>query len=594
MSKDPVIINLEKALQLEQQGQTAQAVTMAKHLWHTHRSHPASLQAALIWARAESANPDAIFAVSMSYLLQGQFKEALQGMTLVTQLNPQHSDAFAMAGIAARSIGDLLLSIELTEKAMAMDPKNNFAVTNMLDILYDQGDFERALEFAEVATKKFPNEAGLFSNAARIYAKVGQHEKAIQHHQHVIRLAPTNAGLRVNYLGYLLEIHNYDLMQRELEKAYQTFKNNISTQRMHGMAWQHVRYMHALEHKKLLEPTDKILTMHDMEKIGTEHDCLKLVDKSHPAWLFEANNLYCHTTDWAYYGENDIFLNHKVTGIFFVFLMTYGINGMAYIQENFPRVTIDEPCLLLGGVDNYYHWLIDYLPRLAVLDYYPHLKDLPIYISDKNAAFQWESFDMLGIARDRIKTIPANHIAQVKHGYIAHIPGRPMYESGEPIWMAPSRNPFNTQWLREHLMKDIPAPTEKKRYFISREHTRFRRCINEARLFELAAEKGFEKLLNEGKNLREQIAIYAQADGIIGPHGAGFTNMTFAPKGTKIIEMFPKNRALDFYSAIAEQLDQPYVRLEGLIQRTFMDKGPDFGDFTIAEEDFKNALDNLF
>lgn len=591
MSKDPVIAALDKALSLEKEGNITKAVSQAKALWQDNQTHPAALQAALIWARAEGSNPEAIYAVSLSYLLQGKFQEALQGMSLVTKMKPDHSLAHAMAGIALRSMGDLQGSTALTEKALALDPANTFALTNMIDTCYDQGDFERGLALSIEGTNRFPNDAGLHSNAARLFAKSARHEDAVKHHERVVKLLPNNAGLRVNYLGYLWENKHYDLIPKQLDKAYALFKDNISAQRLHGMSWSQVKYMHAMQHEKILEPHDRLLMMQDMDHLQQEWPALSRVEGDYPVTLFKATDLNCYTTDWAYFDEQNIALNHKVTGQFFVFLMGYGIRGKAYIQTNYPRLVIDEPCIILGSVDNYYHWLIDYLPRLACLEFYPELSSLPIYISDRTTQFQWDTLAQIGIDRDRIRLIPQNHIAHIKQGYIAHIPGRPMLKNGEPLWMAPTTNIFNAAWLREKFLNDIDDIGEKKRYFISRENAQFRRCINEAHLFRYAEMHGFEKLFNEGKTFQQQVASYACAEAIIGPHGAGFTNMVFAPKGTKIIEMFPKNRTLDFYKEIAQQLDQPYTRLQGLIQRTFSDKGPDFGDFVIDEEAFKSALD---
>jgi capsular polysaccharide biosynthesis protein len=81
---------------------------------------------------------------------------------------------------------------------------------------------------------------------------------------------------------------------------------------------------------------------------------------------------------------------------------------------------------------------------------------------------------------------------------------------------------------------------------------------------------------------------------VIGPHGAGFTNCVFVPKRAKIMELFPKNRTLDFYSTIAQVLDQDYAKIEGPIQRTFQDKSADFGDFLIDQDEFTTQLDRFF
>ncbi len=42
-------------------------------------------------------------------------------------------------------------------------------------------------------------------------------------------------------------------------------------------------------------------------------------------------------------------------------------NGTALVRDDLPRDRIDEPVEFLGGTGNYYHWMLDTLPRLAVV-----------------------------------------------------------------------------------------------------------------------------------------------------------------------------------------------------------------------------------
>jgi tetratricopeptide (TPR) repeat protein len=590
VAKDPVLEKLEKALALEQQGKKPEALKAAQKIWEAHKSHPASLQAAALWTRLDSMNPEALFAMSVSYILQGRHQEAIQGTELVTRINPNHAQAWATMAIAVRSLGDLPRALELNEKSMRLDPKNLSAWANRLDIYFEQGEYEKGIEAGKQAVKLFPNDGGTHSNMARLYSRTRDHENANYHYKKLMQLSPQNGGLMANYIGHLREYRINEGLADMVDKCNALFDSSVSERRMYPMAWMQVKYMHALQYGKVLEERDRIVDMRDMEKIGDEYETLKLVDKSNPVWLYKAENLKCDTSDWAYYDDKNIFMNHKVTGKYFEFLMCYSIHDKAYIQECFPEITIEEPCLLLGGSDNYYHWLIDYLPRLGILDYHPELRDLPIYMNDRPGSFIQDSLKAIGIDPSRIKTVPMGRIATLKQAYIAHVPGRPTYDNGEPVWMKPNPNMYNVEFLRRHFLKDIPEPKKKKRYFISREKAQFRRCINEARIFEIAQEHGFEKLFNEGKSFMEQIQSYAEAEAIIGPHGAGFTNMVFSPKGTKIIEMFPLNREQDFYEVIAKQLDMPYIKLEGPIQRTFPDKSQDFGDFAIDENLFIEAL----
>jgi capsular polysaccharide biosynthesis protein len=159
--------------------------------------------------------------------------------------------------------------------------------------------------------------------------------------------------------------------------------------------------------------------------------------------------------------------------------------------------------------------------------------------------------------------------------------------------MKPNTNPFLIQWLRENFLKGMDT-TPGKRYFVSRTNAQFRRCINENEIFAIAQEYGFEKMENEGLDFMDQVRLYAQAEAVIGPHGAGFTNMAFAPQSATLIELIPKSRKLPFFPAIADAIGQHYLKLEGPIVQTFDKMSPDFGDFLIDKDEFTALMKTTF
>ncbi|MFN7225598.1 MAG: glycosyltransferase family 61 protein, partial [Paracoccaceae bacterium] len=86
--------------------------------------------------------------------------------------------------------------------------------------------------------------------------------------------------------------------------------------------------------------------------------------------------------------------------------------------------------------------------------------------------------------------------------------------------------------LNGHDFRHLP-----KRFYIARSpgHARMRQMRGEAALTDLLDAFGFARIHFEDLAPLEQIALMAQAEVMVSPHGAGFANMLFAnPKATVI------------------------------------------------------------
>jgi tetratricopeptide (TPR) repeat protein len=593
MSKDPLIENLERATLLEQQGNTAEAVRIARWIYDQNKSHAAAHPAALIWARAEGHNPDAIFALSSTFLLQGNFEQAIRGFRLVIQMDPKNAAAYGSVGICLQAFGDLGGVLEISQKGLAIDGKDFICHLSCSDALIEMGEMEAALEQTKKTIAIYPHNAGIHSNMARIYRALKNTEAALVHYKLAIQADPENPACHSNYALVLYQTGKTKELYKEILLVEKFMNEKPHFKQILPHAWQRVEYFKPLLENKVTRPHGHILHMHNMDEIGTTFPNFKVIDDTQPVWLFKIENMNCFAWDWAFYDDKNIFMNQQLTAQWNVFLLAHGIHNNAYVEDNFPRITIEEPGILLCGTTNYYHWMIDTLPRLEILKTHPELKDLPIYMNNDVKPFQKESLALMGIAEDRIKTVPGNHVLVLKNMYLPYIPGRPMQEDAQPDWMKPNKNPFIPQWLRQNFLDKI-SKTTPKRYFMSRANAEFRRCLNEDEIFAIAQEYGFEKMANEGKSFIDQVAIYASAEAVIGPHGAGFTNMVFSPPDAKMFELIPKGRKLPFFEAIAEELGQTYLSIEGPILRTFNDKSSDFGDFWIDPNLFRTMMQQNF
>jgi len=116
------------------------------------------------------------------------------------------------------------------------------------------------------------------------------------------------------------------------------------------------------------------------------------------------------------------------------------------------------------------------------------------------------------------------------------------------------------EWTRARFLSANKSPPDLRLY-ITREDAQTRRVVNEAALWDALQARGFQKITLSHHSVREQAELFAQAACVIGPHGAGLTNLLFSPPHTRVIEFF----AVDYYSSvfwwISTILDQKYAYL---------------------------------
>jgi capsular polysaccharide biosynthesis protein len=213
------------------------------------------------------------------------------------------------------------------------------------------------------------------------------------------------------------------------------------------------------------------------------------------------------------------------------------------------------PFVLLGGSTNYYHWMIDYLPRLQVLlpEEAPWA-GLPYLVNADLAPFQIETLKRAGLDESRLVRLPAAPVAARCDRLFAAPIGA----------VAQIVRPTALEWLR----RLYPLPVRwtgiapAKRVYISRQDAGLRRVVNEDEITAHLKTLGFRILLPSGLSVARQAQALARAEIIVGPHGAGLTNMVFAPKGAFVIEMSAGSRRhLGFMEALARACGHRYARL---------------------------------
>lgn len=235
-----------------------------------------------------------------------------------------------------------------------------------------------------------------------------------------------------------------------------------------------------------------------------------------------------------------------------------------------PPVRLEGPhvCLLGQWSTNFFHWMLDTLPRLALLE--PEaLDDLPVIVPDGIGPVVLDSLARTGIDERRLVRFDGTQF-QVDELHFPSLVGRTGHLPG---WAA--------DWLRDLLGAGADvAPS--RRLYVSRSDATWRRVVNEDQVVSALERRGFETILPGELSLAEQLAAFGAAEVVVGPHGAGFVGLVASHRAT-LVELFPSSWVNGCYYAMAAELGLPYWYLIGAVGRRH--------DFTVDVGELERTLD---
>ena len=195
---------------------------------------------------------------------------------------------------------------------------------------------------------------------------------------------------------------------------------------------------------------------------------------------------------------------------------------------------------------NYYHWLVDIIPRLQLVEGF----ECPLYVPREIPNYCMRILDELKLGR-RISFLE-NGVYNVSK---LHIPTR--FSSVFNV------SPLAINWLREtFLTPDGVSP--RRLLYISRSNARIRYLENEIEVVTMLKGLGFETVSLDRLSTFEQAKLFNEAKLIVGCHGAAFANIVFASRGATLIELFERGHFAHCYHAIANQVGMQYGFLVGI------------------------------
>ena len=119
-------------------------------------------------------------------------------------------------------------------------------------------------------------------------------------------------------------------------------------------------------------------------------------------------------------------------------------------------------------------------------------------------------------------------------------------------------DPSAVEFLRRSLLSRADVTYQAPRRFYLRRVGKTRPILNEKEILDYFALLGWEIIDTEQMPLARQIQLFAQAEMICAPHGAGLTNLLWCRPGCKVLELFPSTFLNGVYEGLAECVGANY------------------------------------
>jgi len=237
------------------------------------------------------------------------------------------------------------------------------------------------------------------------------------------------------------------------------------------------------------------------------------------------------------------------------------------------------------GTGNFFHMLLDVLPRIDLLF---------------RTGWTWTDFDHILLPAFRSPTIdrllaalnlPQAKIIAVKWGQLIY------FRCDELICTSyPGGRRAVMPTVVDYLRRLTPPRTARtgRRLFVRRLAST-RSLRNESELLPLLTEHGFE-VIDPGA-ISDAETVFHESDYIVGPHGAALANLVFCRPGTKVLELVPTDHAYPYFFTISIGAGLHYDCLLGRSDhetiRPLVSRWTSKSDFTVEPIEFARSLNRL-
>lgn len=249
---------------------------------------------------------------------------------------------------------------------------------------------------------------------------------------------------------------------------------------------------------------------------------------------------------------------------------------------------------------NYFHWLIECLPRMWIIEQFSELDSLPLLVDSQLHNQQLESLELITQnQREFIRLQPGqgyaidNLIYPSSLSYMHNNYDHPIaYEKDVLI------SPIAIQYLRNKFlsiinMEENGESGHSKKIFLSRKKLGGQgRLLNTEEIETMLADEGFDIIYPELLSFKDQVRIFSRAEVIVGAAGSALANIVFVPANCKVFVLSTNNRFNPYlFNMIASSVNCKLCHVIGEEQITKLDCGSVHNAFKINTNIIKSAFD---
>jgi hypothetical protein len=249
----------------------------------------------------------------------------------------------------------------------------------------------------------------------------------------------------------------------------------------------------------------------------------------------------------------------------------------------------DQRIIIIGGSDNWYHFVLDYLPRLlAVAEIGLPELGWKVGLTKGSLDLFTPVIDILGLSPESVVWLAPE---------TAHFFPRAICISNFNLEARP--HPHGMALLRRFFQPKLEARAPgPERIYVSRAGIHRRRLSNEVALLDGLAARGFSVISPETLGLEEQIRLFQDARVVVGVHGSALTNIVWCRDLAGLLELASYPSGISWrntdphFSVLSRLLGAKYQRLRAGAEET-VTPGDHMSDFSLVPAAVFDALDRL-
>ena len=259
--------------------------------------------------------------------------------------------------------------------------------------------------------------------------------------------------------------------------------------------------------------------------------------------------------------------------------------GSLVRQRSGPVEDWGDVALVVGSffTSNYFHWLTDVLGDLYFLEKNgANINDFK-YVALPLGGYAWqqEIVRILGV-RNAIsyRQLPEKKVSQCVVVFRTKGSATKL-----PTWQSAA-----IRRLDRVTGTELGGARRESKpvLYIKRGEGQRRRLLNEEALLASLSHFGVKVVELENLSVLEQIRVFKQAKAVVGPHGAGFTNIAFCAPNTTIIDIFPESKKTPCFWLIASQSQLDYRAVWGKAVSCL--RGKQFDDIWLNAEHIEEIV----